>query len=150
MTPLFSLSRLSAFAYLGIFSIAAQAQALSAPVSSGSSGSSSSVWGGAWLGLVTLSLLVVLAAVVVWLFRRGAQSTTVGGQIQLLAAFPVGPRERLLVVRMQDRILALGHTPTHISLLAELDDFEPMANSGSLPSGFAGQLMSLLSGKNGA
>jgi flagellar protein FliO/FliZ len=99
--------------------------------------------------LVTLSLLVVLAAVVVWLFRRGAQSTTVGGQIQLLAAFPVGPRERLLVVRMQDRILALGHTPTHISLLAELDDFEPMANSGSLPSGFAGQLMTLLSGKNG-
>ena len=146
MTPLSSLSRLSAFVFLGIFSIAAQAQALSAPVSSGSS---SSVWGGAWLGLVTLSLLVVLAAVVVWLFRRGAQSTTVGGQIQLLAAFPVGPRERLLVVRMQDRILALGHTPTHISLLAELDDFEPMANSGSLPSGFAGQLMTLLSGKNG-
>ncbi len=151
MTPLSSLSRLSAFVYLGIFSIAAQAQALSAPVSggsSGASGSSSAVWGGAWLGLVTLSLLVVLAAVVVWLFRRGAQSNTVGGQIQLLAAFPIGPRERLLVVRMQDRILALGHTPTHISLLAELDDFEPIANSGSLPSGFAGQLMTLLSGKN--
>ena len=149
MTPLSPLSRLSVFVYLGIFSITAQAQALSAPVSSGSSASSSSVWGGAWLGLVTLSLLVVLAAVVVWLFRRGAQSTTVGGQIQLLAAFPIGPRERLLVVRMQDRILALGHTPSHISLLAELDDFEPMANSGSLPSGFAGQLMTLLSGKNG-
>ena len=149
MTPLSPLSRLSVFVYLGIFSITAQAQALSAPVSSGSSASSSSVWGGAWLGLVTLSLLVVLAAVVVWLFRRGAQSTTVGGQIQLLAAFPIGPRERLLVVRMQDRILALGHTPTHISLLAELDDFEPIANSGSLPSGFAGQLMTLLSGKNG-
>jgi hypothetical protein len=43
-------------------------------------------------------LLVVLAAVVVWLFRRGAQSTTVGGQIQLLAAFPVGPRERQLEI----------------------------------------------------
>jgi flagellar biogenesis protein FliO len=132
------LSRLSAFVYLGIFSIAAQAQALSAPVSNGASGSSSSVWGGAWLGLVTLSLLVVLVAVVVWLFRRGAQGSTVGA------------RERLLVVRMQDRILALGHTPTHISLLAELDDFEPMANSGSLPSGFAGQLMTLLSRKNSA
>ncbi len=150
MTPLSSLLRLSACVFLGLFAIAAQAQALSAPASGSASGSSSSVWGGAWLGLVTLSLLVVLAAVVVWLFRRGAQSTTVGGQIQLLAAFPVGPRERLLVVRMQDRILALGHTPTHISLLAELDDFEPMANTGSLPSGFAGQLMTLLSGKNSA
>lgn len=150
MTPLSSLMRHTAFVYSGIFSIAAQAQALSAPLSSNSSGTSSSVWGGAWLGLVTLSLLVVLAAVVVWLFRRGAQSATVGGQIELLAAFPVGPRERLLVVRMQDRILALGHTPTHISLLAELEDFEPMSGKGTLPSGFAGQLMTLLSGKNGA
>ena len=96
------------------------------------------------------AVMVVLVAVVVWLFRRGAQGSTVGGQIQLLAAFPVGPRERMLVVRIQDRILALGHTPTHISLLAELDDFEPMATSGSLPSGFAGQLMTLLSRKNSA
>jgi len=102
------------------------------------------------LGLITLSLLIVLAAVVVWLFRRGAQGPLVGGQIQLLAAFPVGPRERLLVVRMQDRILALGHTPTHISLLTELDDFEPMAGTGNLPTGFSDQLMSLLAGKKGA
>ncbi len=108
------------------------------------------MWGGAWLGLVTLSLLVVLVAVVVWLFRRGTQNTAVGGQIQLLATFPIGPRERLLVVRMQDRILAIGHTPTNISLLTELEDFEPMAGNGTLPSGFAGQLMTLLSGKNGA
>jgi flagellar protein FliO/FliZ len=141
--------RLCALALCGIsFSVSALAQSASAPIATSAS-NSSSVWGGAWLGLVTLSLLVVLVAVVVWLFRRGAQSTAVGGQIQLLAAFPVGPRERLLVVRMQDRILALGHTPTHISLLAELDDFEPQPGNGSLPSGFAGQLMTLLSGKNG-
>ena len=119
-------------------------------MASASSSSSSTVWSGAWLGLVTLSLLVVLVAVVVWLFRRGTQNTAVGGQIQLLATFPIGPRERLVVVRMQDRILALGHTPTHISLLTELEDFEPMPGSGNLPSGFAGQLMTLLSGKNGA
>lgn len=119
-------------------------------MASGTSSTASSVWGGAWLGLVTLSLLVVLVAVVVWLFRRGTQNTAVGGQIQLLATFPIGPRERLLVVRMQDRILAIGHTPTNISLLTELEDFEPMAGNGTLPSGFAGQLMTLLSGKNGA
>lgn len=147
--PTHHLSRLGALAFCGVATFAAQAQSVPPPLSSTASSTSSSVWGGAWLGLVTLSLLVVLAAVVVWLFRRGAQSTAVGGQIQLLAAFPVGPRERLLVVRMQDRILALGHTPTHISLLAELDDFEPMAGNGTLPSGFAGQLMTLLSGKNG-
>lgn len=159
MTPLsatlhpsrrFPVLRFIALAFWGLAALAVQAQSASAPLSSSSASSSSSVWGGAWLGLVTLSLLVVLAAVVVWLFRRGAQNTAVGGQIQLLAAFPVGPRERLLVVRMQDRILALGHTPTHISLLAELEDFEPMTGNGTLPSGFAGQLMTLLSGKNGA
>jgi len=109
------LKRSLAFTFFGIASVCVQAQSLAA--SSSSTSSSASVWGGAWLGLVTLTLLIVLAAVVVWLYRRGAQGNLVGGQIQLLAAFPVGPRERLLVVRMQDRILALGHTPTHISLL---------------------------------
>jgi len=142
------LKRSLAFTFFGIASVCVQAQSLAA--SSSSTSSSASVWGGAWLGLVTLTLLIVLAAVVVWLYRRGAQGNLVGGQIQLLAAFPVGPRERLLVVRMQDRILALGHTPTHISLLTELEDFEPMAGSGNLPSGFSDQLISLLSGKKGA
>ena len=151
MTPLSAISRLAAVALFGLTSVVAlaQAQSNSAPLVSASTSTSSSVWGGAWLGLVTLSLLVVLAAVVVWLFRRGSQSTALGGQIQLLATFPIGPRERLVVVRMQDRILALGHTPTHISLLTELDDFEPMPGNGNLPSGFASQLMTLLSGKNG-
>ena len=143
-----TLKRSLAIAFFGIASFCVQAQSLAA--SSSPSSSSASVWGGAWLGLVTLTLLIVLAAVVVWLYRRGAQGPLVGGQIQLLAAFPVGPRERLLVVRMQDRILALGHTPTHISLLTELEDFEPMAGAGQLPSGFSNQLMSLLSGKKGA
>jgi len=142
------LKRSLAFIFFGIASVCVQAQSLAA--SSSSTSSSASVWGGAWLGLVTLTLLIVLAAVVVWLYRRGAQGNLVGGQIQLLAAFPVGPRERLLVVRMQDRILALGHTPTHISLLTELEDFEPMAGAGNLPSGFSDQLISLLSGKKGA
>jgi flagellar protein FliO/FliZ len=142
------LKRSLAFTFFGIASVCVQAQSLAA--SSSSTSSSASVWGGAWLGLVTLTLLIVLAAVVVWLYRRGAQGNLVGGQIQLLAAFPVGPRERLLVVRMQDRILALGHTPTHISLLTELEDFEPMAGTGNLPSGFSDQLISLLSGKKGA
>jgi flagellar protein FliO/FliZ len=143
-----TLKRSLAIAFFGIASVCVQAQSLAA--SSSPSSSSASVWGGAWLGLVTLTLLIVLAAVVVWLYRRGAQGPLVGGQIQLLAAFPVGPRERLLVVRMQDRILALGHTPTHISLLTELEDFEPMAGAGQLPSGFSNQLTSLLSGKKGA
>jgi flagellar protein FliO/FliZ len=94
-------------------------------------------------------MLVVLVAVVIWLYRRGTQGTATGGQIQLLAAFPVGPRERLLVVRMGDRIVALGHTPSQITYLTELESFEPTLGNSVLTSGFAGQLQSLLSGKSG-
>jgi flagellar protein FliO/FliZ len=135
----------------GILTWGVQAQT-AAPFSSAAQApvNSSSVWGGAWLGLVTMSMLVVLVAVVVWLYRRGTQGTVTGGQIQLLAAFPVGPRERLLVVRMGDRILALGHTPSQISFLTELESFEPSLGQGTLPAGFAGQLQALLSGKTGA
>ena len=134
----------------GIFIWSVQAQT-AAPFSSAAQtpATSSSVWGGAWLGLVTLSMLIVLVAVVVWLYRRGTQGTATGGQIQLLAAFPVGPRERLLVVRMGDRIVALGHTPSQISYLTELESFEPTMGNSVLSAGFAGQLQTLLSGKTG-
>jgi flagellar protein FliO/FliZ len=141
-------ARAFALTLCGLMSLAVQAQSAATPVIIAPAPTgSSSVWGGAWLGLLTLTLLVVLAAVLVWLYRRGSQSHVVGGQIQLLATFAVGPRERLLVVRIQDRILALGHTPSHISLLTELDDFEPIPGAGSLTSSFAGQLQTLLSGK---
>lgn len=132
----------------GFLTLAVQAQSAAAPLNTATSSSgSSSIWGGAWLGLLTLTMLVVLAAVVVWLYRRGTQSTTAGGQIQLLATFAVGPRERLLVVRIQDRILALGHTPTQISLLTELEDFEPITGADPMTAGFAGQLQAFLAGK---
>ena len=134
----------------GIFIWSVQAQT-AAPFSSAAQApaSTSSVWGSAWLGLITLSMLVVLVAVVIWLYRRGTQGTATGGQIQLLAAFPVGPRERLLVVRMGDRIVALGHTPSQITYLTELESFEPTLSNSVLSSGFAGQLQTLLSGKSG-
>ena len=134
----------------GIFMWSVQAQT-AAPFSSAAQApaSNSSVWGRAWLGLITLSMLVVLVAVVIWLYRRGTQGAATGGQIQLLAAFPVGPRERLLVVRMGDRIVALGHTPSQITYLTELESFEPTLGNSVLTSGFAGQLQSLLSGKSG-
>ncbi len=143
-----NLARALAGTLCGILTLAVQAQTAGAPlITPTSSSGSSSVWGGAWLGLLTLTLLVVLAAVVLWLYRRGTQSSVAGGQIQLLATFAVGPRERLLVVRIQDRILALGHTPSQINLLTELEDFEPIPGAGQISAGFAGQLQALLAGK---
>jgi hypothetical protein len=50
---------------------------------------------------------------------------------------------------MGDRIVALGHTPTQISYLTELESFEPTMGNSVLSAGFAGQLQTLLSGKTG-
>jgi flagellar protein FliO/FliZ len=143
------IARVLAATLFGTLTAAVQAQTAASPlITAAPPASTSSIWGGAWLGLVTLTMLIVLTAVVVWLYRRGAQSSVANGRIQLLATFAIGPRERVIVVRIQDRVLALGHTPTHINLLTELEDFEPIAGAGQLPVGFAGQLQSLLSGKS--
>ena len=48
-----------------------------------------------------------------------------------------------MVVRLQERILVLGHTPTHISYLCELESFEGSETDGrpwTLPSDFQGLL----------
>jgi flagellar protein FliO/FliZ len=143
------IARVFAGPFLGALSVTVQAQTAASPlITAAPVASTSSVWGGAWLGLVTLTMLIVLTAVVVWIYRRGSQNSVANGRIQLLATFAIGPRERLIVVRIQDRVLALGHTPTHINLLTELEDFEPIPGAGQLPVGFSGQLQSLLSGKS--
>ena len=93
------------------------------------------------MSLVTLTLLVGLVAVVLWFYRTyHARQTT--GPVQILAAQSLGPRDRILIVRIDDRILALGQTSTHISLLTELDSFiesESQHSSGE-SSIFAGAL----------
>lgn len=109
--------------------------------------SSSSALGAAWLGLVTLTLLVVLFAVVLWLYRRGQQAGNATGSIRVLASQALGPRERVVVVRIDDRILALGHTPTHISLLTELESFDESAAPPALVPKFSSQLQQWISAR---
>lgn len=94
--------------------------------------------GGTWYSLVTLTLLVVLVAVVLRFYKRMVGSGPVNPHLQVLARQNLGPREQLLVVKIQDRYFALGHTTTQISLIAELEDFPPShVPSGGMPSGFS-------------
>jgi heme/copper-type cytochrome/quinol oxidase subunit 2 len=87
-------SRFLAVAFYAIVAVSVQAQTAAAPlIPAAPSASSSSVWGSAWLGLVMLTLLVVLAAVVVWLFRRGAPAR------RIVPAPMVGKRELSVVIR---------------------------------------------------
>jgi flagellar protein FliO/FliZ len=123
----------------------AQTAAPATPASYGSSPGSS-----AWYGLVTLTLLVVLVAVVLRVFKRlGAAGVSEGG-IQLLASKSLGPRESVVVVNVDGRYFMLGHTPSSVSLIAELDHYTPpagaptAAGTGRLASDFAQALTSAL------
>jgi flagellar protein FliO/FliZ len=79
-------------------------------------------FGAAWLVLVTLSLLVVLIVLIWWFFRHQGAGRTQGA-VKILAAQVIGPRERILIVRIEDRILALGQTAQQINVLVELDTY---------------------------
>jgi flagellar protein FliO/FliZ len=75
-----------------------------------------------------LTLLVVLVAVVLRVFKRmGAAGVSEGG-IQMLASKALGPRESVVVVQIDGRYFMLGHTPSQVSLIAELDHYAPPDN----------------------
>lgn len=80
------------------------------------------------LGMLFLLLLVVGAW---WLVRRmgGLQVHGGAGGMQVLAALPVGPRERVVLVAVGGQQLLLGVAPGRVSLLMKLD--EPLDTSGN-------------------
>lgn len=103
-----------------------------------------------WMGLFGLTLLVlVVAALLVWYRKLLIKNGAAGDRIQILHVKPLGTRDRILVVRIEDRILVLGQTPSHISLLTELDSF-PEDTSGLGTGAFAGQLQKWLASRKTA
>jgi len=95
----------------------------------------------AWFGLLVLSLLVVLVAALLWVARQRVQGQGTAGGIAILGTRALGPREQLVVVRIEDRILVLGHTSAHINLVTELDSYTAETGSASkLAPGFQQQL----------
>jgi len=114
--------------------------AMAQTLSEGRSDSSASIWGGAWLGVVTLVLLISLVALVLWFFRTFS-NRNISSAVQILASHSLGPRDRILIVRIEDRILALGQTASQINLLTELESFEVRTPAASLDAvRFAGLL----------
>jgi flagellar protein FliO/FliZ len=74
--------------------------------------------------LVIVGLILFLA----WLFRR-LQPGAAGqlNAMQVLAAIPLGHREKLVMVKVMDQVLILGVTPQHITRLHEM----PLADVAS-------------------
>ena len=77
-----------------------------------------------------LMLLLVLAAIplVLWTLKRVQTFRPPGSQrtLEVTAQLALGARERIVMVRVEGRVLVLGVTPQQISLLTE-------ANAAALP-----------------
>ncbi len=78
--------------------------------------------GTTWSVLMFLAVLAMIPGSL-WVMKRlqnlrpGAQSR----QLELLDQLALGPRERVLLVRVQGRVLVLGATASQVTLLGEAE-----------------------------
>ena len=76
---------------------------------------------------IWLALAAALIWVVAYLVKRDAAIRTSNPHVMILAQQALGPRERVIVLNVLNRILVVGHTPSQITLITELDP-EDVAN----------------------
>lgn len=101
----------------------------------------------------SLAMAAVLAAIVglAWLMRRlGRFSHIQSGRFRVLAALPVGPRERVVLVQVGDKQLVLGVAPGQVRSLCVLEGGDLIGGSeeaASLPAAdsFSARINELLS-----
>ncbi len=81
--------------------------------------------------LTTVGAVVLLLWAAVWAVRRlrPAAANWDGRDCAILRSLPLGPRERLLVVRVGGRQLVIGVGSASVSLLCELDEALPAAGA---------------------
>lgn len=76
-----------------------------------------------WPSLVALALIVVGLPLAAWLMRRGPGALAGRSPaLAIVAAVPVGVRERIALVRADRKWLVVGITGHAITTLAELDE----------------------------
>jgi flagellar protein FliO/FliZ len=73
------------------------------------------------VGVVTLLLLLGYLALR-WL-RRSQGRAGKSNPFRFHASFPLGARERIVLIEVAGRFLVLGVTPQHVDLLLELPEF---------------------------
>ena len=86
------------------------------------------------LGLALVLGLIVVAS---WLLRRfGAGPAASGSIVRIVTAASVGPREKVVLVEVQDSWLVLGVAPGRVSMLHQLPR-QAIATAGEqAPQGF--------------
>ena len=76
---------------------------------------------------IWLALAAALIWVVAYLVKRDSAMRASNPHVKILAQQALGPRERVVVLNVLNRILVVGHTPSQISLITELEP-EDVAN----------------------
>jgi len=93
--------------------------------------------------LLGLALVVGVILLLAWLLRRVNGFPTQGQGMKVLAALPLGQRERAVLVQVGQEQLLLGVAPGRVSLLARFD--EPVVDSAELRgAAFAERLQQVL------
>ena len=87
----------------------------------------STVGGMLLFSFIWLALAAALIWVVAYLVKRDTAIRTSNPHVMILAQQALGPRERVIVLNVLNRILVVGHTPSQITLITELDP-EDVAN----------------------
>jgi flagellar protein FliO/FliZ len=80
--------------------------------------------------LLALALIIGLLFAALHLVRRGRRGGA-GGLLHVLSATAVGPRERVVLLAVGDRVLVLGVAPGRVCTLATLDHVPTAATSPS-------------------
>jgi flagellar protein FliO/FliZ len=102
---------------------------------------------GSYMLQVLLGLVFVLALVFAsaWLLRRVSQgSFSASNHMQVLAALPMGTRERLVLVEVGGQQLLLGITATTINTLHAFDKPVITATEKASPSDFASKIREVM------
>jgi len=93
--------------------------------------------------LLGLALVVGLIFLLTWLLRRVNALPTQGQSMKVLAALPLGQREKAVLVQVGQEQLLLGVAPGRVSLLARFE--EPVVDSVELRgAAFAERLQQVL------
>ena len=101
-------------------------------------------FGGIWEVALGLALVVVVIFAVAWAMRRMVPGVGGGtGALRVIAALPLGPRERLLLVDAAGKQILLGVTAQQISTLHCFDEPVMLPGAGA-SSEFATRLREML------
>lgn len=101
----------------------------------------------AMLGQLLMGLVVVVIAIllVLWLIRRFTGLGAQGRHLKVVAALPLGTREKAVLIEIGGRQLLLGVAPGRVSLLERFDQPVVDIESGA---GFGARLRDVLDRKD--